>query len=605
MGDSFRVALVAMPWPLFNRPPIQLGILKAYLAQEWPQGRVDCLHPFLAVAAHLGTGLYHEISQSLWLAEALYAALLDPDQAPAALAVAGRAWRRLRHRGQETPATVSRGLAAHLGTWLGEVDWTSYRLVGFSICYGQLAASLAAIRGIKDRAPAVRIVAGGASCAGELGAALAAACPEIDFVVPGEGEAALLGLCRFLAGEVAELPAGVLATGPGSGPGAPARAVDLARLPAPDYRDYFTALGELFGPAAFFPDLPVELSRGCPWRRCAFCSLNLQWQGYRPKKASQVAAEVAVLASRHRLLDLAFMDNALPPGPAAELFATMAAQKRDYRAFAELRAGASTAELARMRAGGLREIQVGIEALAAGLLARMAKGTTVMDNVSSMRAALAAGIRLSGNLMIGFPGSTEVDVQETLTVLDLVFPCSPLDLAFFFLGHGSPVDQDPARFGIRAVFPHPTWRRLFGPGLGRALAFPVKGYAGDRGAQARLWAPVVRRVREWQRYHRRRGATAVERPLLSFREGGDFLLLRQETAAGQVLRHRLAGTSRAIYLACQEPVALSELQVAFPQVRPPALEGFLAELVAKRLLFQSAGRCLALAVPEAAPGGQP
>ncbi len=30
----FRLALIAMPWSIFNRPSIQLGALKSYLEQE-------------------------------------------------------------------------------------------------------------------------------------------------------------------------------------------------------------------------------------------------------------------------------------------------------------------------------------------------------------------------------------------------------------------------------------------------------------------------------------------------------------------------------------------------------------------------------------------
>ena len=38
------VALVSAPWPLFNRPSIQLGTLKAYLSRHIADLQVVCHH---------------------------------------------------------------------------------------------------------------------------------------------------------------------------------------------------------------------------------------------------------------------------------------------------------------------------------------------------------------------------------------------------------------------------------------------------------------------------------------------------------------------------------------------------------------------------------
>ena len=73
-----RIALVSTPWPLFNRPSIQLGALKAFVEQDMPHVRADAHHAYLSIAAGLGYDLYGGISESTWLAECPYAALLYP-----------------------------------------------------------------------------------------------------------------------------------------------------------------------------------------------------------------------------------------------------------------------------------------------------------------------------------------------------------------------------------------------------------------------------------------------------------------------------------------------------------------------------------------------
>ncbi|HKJ64993.1 MAG TPA: hypothetical protein VJ969_06300, partial [Desulfopila sp.] len=60
-----QVALISMPWSLFNRPSVQLGALKAYLETR-SDVRVDCFHPYLAVARSLGPETYTALSKNSW-----------------------------------------------------------------------------------------------------------------------------------------------------------------------------------------------------------------------------------------------------------------------------------------------------------------------------------------------------------------------------------------------------------------------------------------------------------------------------------------------------------------------------------------------------------
>jgi len=57
-----RVALISTPWPLYNRPSIQLGALKAYLRSIYPDIQVEAHHVYLKLAQSIGYRQYHEIS---------------------------------------------------------------------------------------------------------------------------------------------------------------------------------------------------------------------------------------------------------------------------------------------------------------------------------------------------------------------------------------------------------------------------------------------------------------------------------------------------------------------------------------------------------------
>jgi len=594
----FRLGLIAMPWALFNRPSVQLGALKGYMAQADPDIQVVCLHPYLGLAKGIGLNLYREISTDVWLCEGLYAGLLFPEQREA---LRGFLSKRLKHcKGAGTLSIESlwQKVDEHLRDWLSQQDWARFDLVGFSVCFNQLLASLAAAKLLKKLQPQLPIVFGGSSCVAEMGSSLLKVFPWLDYVVHGEGEKPLANLCRVLSGCRADLAPQVMFRNqqakkePFSG----GQIKTLSELPIPDYDDYFQDVRREFSGEPFVPELPVEFSRGCWWGKCTFCNLNLQWHGYRGKTAERMEREVLLLSERHSSLDFSFTDNVLPARDSGVFFQKMAAGKKDFRFFAEIRVNQRGESLKTYRRGGLVAVQAGIEALSQGLLEKMRKGATVMENLALMKESLALGIRLDGNLIIGFPQSTEAHVLETLTNLDFVLPFTPLTAATFFLGHGCEVACKPGDYGIRAVVRHPHNRRLFPPRELQGLTLLINDYRGDRAHQRRLWQPVVAKIREWQRFHEARRTPAHLVPPLSFRDAGNLLIIRQELPGRATLHHRVRGTSRAIYLACETVVEFDELARLFPKIGRAQLAIFLEELTVKRLLFSQGTRYLALAV---------
>ena len=164
----------------------------------------------------------------------------------------------------------------------------------------------------------------------------------------------------------------------------------LDRLPVPDYDDYFRLLKGFEPSRRFFPTLPIEASRGCWWQGrnndgrfngCAFCNLNLQWNGYRIKPVRQVVREVEHLVRRHEVVSLAFADNTLPEKQAARIFDGIGALNLDLSIFAEIRATTPPSTLRKMKRAGVDTVQVGIEALSSRLLKKMNKGVRAIDNL--------------------------------------------------------------------------------------------------------------------------------------------------------------------------------------------------------------------------------
>lgn len=596
-----RVILASMPWAIFNRPSIQLSTLKGYLQQQSNDFLIETSHPYLAAAKIIGLEHYRKISENIWAAEALYCSLLFPERCNQARDVFKKSLGRKTFTSLPDFDTLTDLLDDHMEEWLEQIDFSDCMLAGFTVCFSQLPASLLAARQIKKKYPQVPIVLGGSTCSPRIGSSLLRVFPDIDFIINGEGEKPLLRLCQHLAGKrkfpgdnIQYRAKKTAKQQPKNTPRLKNDEIkDMDSLPFPDFNDYFRELQSL--KLSFIPSLPLEFSRGCWWNKCTFCNLNLQWCGYRSKSSTRVLQEVEQLGEKYRCLDFAFTDNSLPPKEADRFFTATKQTDNDLNFFGEIRSLNNPQTYTLYKKGGLNSVQVGIEAFSNSLLKRMKKGVTVIDNIAAMKFAAAAGIKLDGNLILEFPGSTKDEVEDTLEVLDLVLPYRPLKGAGFFLGHGSPVWESPEQFGLKAVVAHPYNRQLYPDHLLQDLEMLIQSFRGDKQLQHEIWKPVREKIEFWADFHEHRENI---RPPLSYRQGNNFMIIRQEYPGRETLHHRLHGLSQKIYLACYIPVTIKILLRKFNSITEKQLKDFLTDLKQKRLLYYDKSSCLALAVKD-------
>ena len=574
---------------------------------------IEAHHFYLALAESIGYKRYHAISERTWLAESIYAALLYPKRIRQIEKLFTREARRspvlkktgLKDLKNRTKKTTRKFIDA--------INWQDVSLAGFSVSLCQLTSSLYFIKKIKRRHPALITVIGGSSFSSDSAPRILELFPEIDAVITGEGELPLYrfiqNMNRFKHNDTFPGIKGVhtrLLNTTGNHADHFSQLETLKDLPLPDYDDYFALLQSFDPQKSFFPTLPVEISRGCWWIRttknkkssgCAFCNLNLQWSGYRAKKTSRVISEFDRLTGRYRTLSLAIVDNVLPRDTSGDIFNHLKTLKKDLRLFSEIRASTPLSQLKSMRDAGMQELQVGVEALSTGLLKKLKKGTTTIQNLEIMKNCESLGLINISNLILQFPGSEQSDVDETLKNLEFALPYRPLKTVNFWLGLDSPVWRNPAAYGIKAVFNHPNWRYLFPAQICRKLPFMIQAYRGDAGIQKKIWQPVRAAVKNWTGMYSELHKDPSSDPILSFRDGRDFLIIRQRRFESEPMTHRLVGPSRRIYLFCQHHRPLSRICAQFPSIGEDRIVAFLKMMVGKKLMFEENDKYLSLAVP--------
>ena len=245
----------------------------------------------------------------------------------------------------------------------------------------------------------------------------------------------------------------------------------------------------------------------------------------------------------------------------------------------------------------MQEVQIGIEALSTPLLKKLHKGTSAIQNLEIMKNCEALGIENISNLILYFPGSNERDVALTLQNIDFALPYRPLKTTAFWLGRGSPVWCSPKAYGIRAVFNHPNWAVLFPRKIFQNLGFMIQAYRGDLGYQRKIWQPVKKKMASWHKIYFELHKRPSSSPILTLRDGGDFLIIRQRRVNTEPLHHRLTGTSRLIYLFCSHHRSLKKIRDRFPAFAEDKIVAFLKMMVTKKLMFEENDRYLSLAVP--------
>lgn len=522
-SSPIRTALVALPWAMARRPSAALGALKGYVQRERPLDHVECVYAYLDTAVRCGK-VYDHISENEtnW-GTLFWGSLLYPENAerlrklwcstmPAPEALFGK------ERGTPDEYSIVFGrIRTALDQCLEDIvasrDWNGW-VVGLTTGFAQIFGDIELARRIKRVAPDAVIVLGGSSANGAVGHGIVREYDWIDYVIQGEGERPLKALLDGLAEDwrSPELGPATICRRNLETRVSMAQISDLDALPVPDYDEYFR------NPRVreFKTALPIEGSRGCWWDRtakdpksiCAFCNLNSQWVGYRQKTAHKLAQEVRELCNEHHVTNIAFTDNIVRHRGFDELIRELNDLEADLSFFYEARAHLDPSHILAMWEVGLRGVQFGIEALSTSLLQRIGKGTTAIQNLQAIKTACELEITHVGNMIVGFPGSTQAEVDETLAVLELVVDVyEPLLISEFVLGVDSYVHREPDEFGVSNVRNSEWYGTVVPDDVLTRLALPT--YSFDLAQGATDWTPVVKRLQGWKR---KRALTYVEGP---------------------------------------------------------------------------------------------
>ncbi|MGE3171438.1 MAG: RiPP maturation radical SAM C-methyltransferase [Planctomycetota bacterium] len=628
MDPAPAIALVSMPWMLVDTPSIQLGMLQAALRPRGMQATVHSLHlGFVDWAVrHAAPGRpalspqqYEDVStrwSNLGVPEWLFAV---PPWGPAPRGSDREFERALRRAGmgRDLLATL-RGLRERIGEFLAEcadeVLAAAPPVVGFTLTYSQTLPSLALARALRRRAPDLRVVFGGASCDGPMGPAMLRAWPEVDLVVRGEGERVLPDLLTALAADdraaVCALPGLCWRDGDRvvANDTMPGQRADLATLEVPDYDEYFARLAHSRAAGAIAPRIPYQSARGCWWgmkSHCAFCGLNGTDMEFRSKPAARVLTELRALAAAHGVVEFSVVDNIMDMGYLRTVVPALAAGPDDFGLFCETKANLTRDQVTLLGRAGVRTIQPGIESLSTGVLRRMGKGTSALQNLRLMKWCAEQGMHVLWNLLYGFPGEDEDEYRRMAELVPSLLHLTPPSMTPLMLARFSPYHAAPARYGLERGAPLPLYEQFYG--VDRALAEDLAAVFEHRHLDGRdperYAAPLREQVARWRReFERNRGA-------LTYRRGPGFLVVTDTRTGRAPARYQLDAVEAAVYLACDAGATAATAReraaaATGDEVSAATVDALMQGFVDARIACRDGDRVLGLALRASAAWGR-
>jgi len=315
-------------------------------------------------------------------------------------------------------------------------------MVGFSATTSGFMDAFEIAAHIRERRPEIRIVFGNVHVS-SLGAPILEHFPEIDYLIIGEGEGAMLDLAdgkplKEIGNLIYRDDSGRIRINPRRD-----RILDLDELPFPAYEKL-----------AGFPDayhLPLFAyekrygatmitSRGCPYT-CSFCDRTVFERLYKTNSAQYTYDHMKYLRDRFGVRHINMYDDLFTAKKqrVMDLCDLLIEKPLGIQWNCAIRTGHTSDEmLAKLKRAGVLMVSMGIESADPAMMERHKAGVTLAAVRDTVRQIHAAGMRAKGLFIFGMPGETPETVRTTSDFI-LSLELDEMNMTKFSPLHGAPI----------------------------------------------------------------------------------------------------------------------------------------------------------------------
>jgi radical SAM superfamily enzyme YgiQ (UPF0313 family) len=317
-------------------------------------------------------------------------------------------------------------------------------VVGVTAYKCTVPASMFVLKLTKEKYPHIKTLMGGgtfnethAPDSPNFDTLLKATEDYLDKIILGQGELLFL---KYLQGELPEEKRVYTKEDIGG------KILDFNQLDIPDFSDLEMEK---------YPYLAATASASCPYQ-CSFCVASKVSGQYRTKAPKQTVAEMIRMYKKYGHQLFFMTDSLLNPivtGLAKEFIESGISLYYD----AYFRVDDASSDIRNTllwRRGGLYRVRLGTESGSQRVLDKMDKGITAAQIKAAVSALAYAGIKTTTYWVIGHPGETEEDFQQTLDLIEeLRDDIFQAECNYFLLHYSRQHHEHDWRKSIQLLYP--------------------------------------------------------------------------------------------------------------------------------------------------------
>lgn len=311
--------------------------------------------------------------------------------------------------------------------WAEKIISIEPKSIGFSTTIASVHFANSFAKILRELGPDTPIIVGGPGCF-YADHRLMFDLDQFDLFVTGEGEETLAELVdHILKDEPLEnIKGAIVSSEEQARIELPRRSLaNLEQLPYPTYEEFDMTLYTT-------EQLGLQMSRGCV-RRCSYCNDHKMQGRFRIRPPEQIVEEIARHKKHHGTRSFSFCDLLINGNvKKLECFCRLlekqfsrglrVLQRVRWGGQAIVRKGMTYDLLYLMRRSGCDTLVLGIESLSDKVLKAMNKPYNGEEASDAVRMVREAGIKTAINLIIGFPGESDVEFNETCNRLEKLGP---------------------------------------------------------------------------------------------------------------------------------------------------------------------------------------
>lgn len=578
--------LICAPFAQLYLPSYDVAVLKKALQLAGISVEVDML--YLEYAVSLSGETYHALYSST-LGDAIFSWLLFPENRERLLAEYDISGLPLRDNFYDVAKKTEQFIEEYIDKTIGNTSDTD-EIILFHIYTKQLFPALYIGKRIFEKYGR-EIWLSGYHCSNGCGTSLQKIFPYVKKVFGCNIEETIISAIASRRGEKNQC----------------ATLKDVG-IPTPDYEDFLTSIKTL--PTRFFDTfldqywLQVELNRGCPWNKCSFCTLNIQYPVFEQRSQDDVLADYRILQEHYettRLLVTSRNKNTNWKELIVALNTEYPGMKGSYDLSFKV-SDLLSEEDVRFLSENDVSILVGIESLSKNCLEKINKGQTVIESIMVLKYMERYGVKFFYNLMCGLPFETDEDYDETEWVINrIVHLPPPFSVERFRLTAGSVIQKNPELFDVKSMGIRKKAEGILIPENLHKDYIPFflefESIHDDLEQRVKRFNDLIEAwTAKYYAYARKRIVRPKQHSLLYMRRNDWVLEIYDARFTEKYQIYTLRDIDRKLYEYCDKVRNFDEIKAVFSNYPETELLEKLNDLIKKKLMYKEAANYLSLAV---------